>query len=364
MMNTEQLLAYFLEVIEEIFASVLSAEDLLNDKNKMALLQSIFEALDRLGVAVEEVIPVETARAYFGGVDEATALLTNAGVSVAEAGALTLTAGGQIATGVVQRRIHLEAVDAIAGDTMMDMKAAIRTAKNSAVTTIDEALAEVKGAIAKGIIKGEHSKVAAQKVAQAFAKHGLTAFVTSDGKKLPLDFYARTVTRTKTRTAHTTGAVNRYKETGVKFVKINEHHPTCHVCARYQGMVVALEENEYGFPTTDGIPLPPYHPNCQHTVSPYVIEFKTEAEIQEEKKKWEQFNPEKDVRTTAQRQAYEKEQAIRREANQEKKNYAKMLAALGDKAPKTIGAYRRMKRKNDEKWKQLQSEYLSAVRQI
>jgi hypothetical protein len=359
-MNTDQLLQYIAAVMNDIFEGVLNAKDLLQDKNKTALLEAIIDALDRLDKTIEDVIPREAFLLYFMGMDEAAASLVESGIVVQ--GGLALTATGQVASGF-RKRMHLEAIDEISGDTLLDLKAAIRTAKENAGIAIERTLESVKEDIAKGMIMGDHNKVVSKKVAKSFAENGLTSFITKDGKKLPLDFYARTVTKTKMKVAHTTGAVNRYVENGINLVKVGEHHPTCIVCSRYQGMVIDLTGETSGFKSVNdaGVKLPPYHPNCEHSIRPYVIKYKTAEEIKAEKEKWKRFNPEKDNRTPAQKKAYEKEQAIRREANKEKKQYAKMKAAMGDKAPKTIGAYRRMKRKNDEKWKQLQSDYLSAT---
>lgn len=358
-MNTDELLQLIAEVMEEIFQGVLNADDLLQDKNKTALLEAIFDALERLGLTIEEVIPQELFKQYFTGMDEAAAGLIEAGIVVQ--GGLALTASGQVAKGF-RKRMHLEAIDEILGDSLLDLKAAIRTAQENANISIEIALKSVKVDIAKGLIVGDHNKVVQKRVAKSFAENGLTAFITKDNRKLPLDFYARTVTKTKMKVAHTTGAVNRYVENGVGLVKVDEHQPTCHVCSRYEGMVIDITGENAGFKSVkDGAKLPPYHPNCEHTIRPFVTKFKTNEEIREEKDKWKSFNPDKDKRTDAQKKAYEKEQAIRREANKEKKQYAKMKATMGDKAPKTIGAYRRMKRKNDEKWKQLQSDYRSAV---
>jgi hypothetical protein len=358
-MNTDELLLYLSEVINDIFQGVLNAEDLLQDKNKTALLSAIFDALERLGKTIEDVIPKELYTQYFTGMDEAAASLIETGVVVS--GGMSLTKTGQVAEGF-RKRIHLEAIDEILGDSLLDLKAAIRTAQENAGVSIEIALKSVKVDIAKGLITGDHNKVVQKRVAKSFAENGLTAFTTRDGKNLPLDFYARTVTKTKMKVAHTTGAVNRYVENGVGLVKVDEHQPTCHVCSRYEGMVIDITGENKGFRSVkDGAILPPYHPNCEHTIRPFVTKFKTDEEIREEKAKWKSFNPDKDNRTAAQKNAYEKEQAIRREANKEKKQFAKMKAAMGDKAPKTIGAYRRMKRKNDEKWHQLQSDYLSAA---
>lgn len=359
-MNSDQLIAYIVQVVEEIFQSVMSAKDLLEDKNKMRLIEAIFRALDQLGVVIEEVIPQEILKTYYSAVDEASVLLEEAGVPVD--GGVVLATTGQVASGF-QTRIHIEAVQALVEDTLLDLAAAIRTAKQNAQVNIEQALADVKYDIARGLIVGDPNKIVSKRVAQSFLKNGLTAFVTSDGKRLPLDFYARTVTKTKMREASTKGHVNRYLENGVSLVKVDEHLPTCHVCSRYAGMVISLTRGNEGFKSIYdvGVRLPPYHPNCEHTIRPFVIEFKTEEEIQEEKDKWKNWNPEKDVRTPAQKKAYEKEQAIRRRANEEKKQFIRWQSVLGAEMPKTLGAFRRMKRANSLRYQELKSMYLSAV---
>lgn len=99
--------------------------------------------------------------------------------------------------------------------------------------------------------------------------------------------------------------------------------------------------------------------SCRHTTLPYVIEYKSKEDIQAEKNKWKKFNPDKDTRSPAEKREYEKEQAIRRQANAEKKQYARFNALLGDENYKTIGAFRRGKRENTKKFQQLQSKYRS-----
>lgn len=361
-MNSEQLIAYITQVIEEIFQGVLSSKDLLEDKNKMSLIEAIIKALDQLGVVIEEVIPKEILTTYYSAVDEASALLEEAGVP--PIGGLALTAAGQVSSGF-QKKIHLEAVQTLVEDTLSDFMAAIRTAKVSARANIEQALSDVKADISKGLIVGDPSKVVSKRVAQSFLKNGLTSFVTSDGKQLPLDFYARTVTKTKMRDSSTQGHTNRFFENGVSLVKVDEHKPTCHVCAKYEGMVISLTGEHRGFKSIKdkGVQLPPYHPNCEHTVRPYVIEFKSDEEIQSEKDKWKKFNqdPKKDTRSKSQQKSYEKEQTIRRKANDEKKQFMRWQSVLGAEMPSTLGGFRRMKRSNSTRFQELQSMYRSAT---
>lgn len=347
----ERFLKILEELLQRLLGIILKPKDLLDDRESNSVKETLVKIFDALEKMVDKVVPGGLTKSYENGLKQAAEDLKAAGMNK-----LVITG--------VSFFIHKEAVSAINDDTILDLKAAIRTAKENAIQSIDQTLAEVKEDIKTGVILGDTRKIVSQRVASAFAKKGLTSFVTKDGKNLPLDFYARTVVKTKTRQAHTTGAVNRYNENDVHLVKIDEHHPTCHVCARYQGLVVSLTGNQDGFPNVKEVPLPPYHPNCEHTIRPFVIEFKSQEEIRAERDRWERYDSEKDIRSKAQQKAYEKEQQIRRVANQEKKQYAKLRAALGDKAPKTIGAYRRMKRKNDVKWKKLQSEYRSAVKSM
>ncbi|WP_081787987.1 phage minor capsid protein [Sporolactobacillus terrae] len=354
-MSPDKLIDYFSFVVQDILSQVSSVDDLQNDANALDLINSILKTLDRLKATVADVIPEQILKEYFGGVDEGTKLLIAAGLEIKKASAMTKD--GKVRK-EFQSTMHLEAVQNIVEDTMMDLNAAIRTAQKSARASINGVLDAIKKDIANGLIVGDPRKVIQTRVAKSFADNGLTSFVTSDNKRLPLDFYSQTVVRTKMRTANTTGAVNRYLENGVTLVKVDEHQPTCHVCAGYGGKVFCPDGSDKRFP--DG-PLPPYHPNCRHTVAPFLDDFHTDDEIQAELNKWNNFKPDKDVRSAAQRYAYEHEQAIRRQANAEKKQYANYKMVLGKDAPKTIGAFRRMKRGNTSKFQALQKEYRSIM---
>ena len=77
-----------------------------------------------------------------------------------------------------------------------------------------------------------------------------------------------------------------------------------------------------------------------------MADFKSESEINKYIAKGKDFNPNLDPRTKKQRESYEHDQQLKRKARQEMKTYNSIKAILGDDAPKTLGAYRRMKRSN------------------
>jgi hypothetical protein len=256
-MSPDKLIDYFSFVVSDILTKISETPDLQEDANVLDLISSIMEALNQLNQTITDVIPEQIMQAYFGGVDQGTKLLIDAGVSIKRESALTNN--GKVKK-KFQGPIHLEAVQNIVDDTLMDLSAAIRTAKRSAQSNIQQTLAQVKQDIANGLIVGDPRRVTQVRVAKSFAENGLTAFITSDNKRLPLDFYSATVVRTKTRVANTQGAVNRYLENDVRLVKVDEHQPTCHVCAGYGGKVVSLNGDIEGFPSGAGM-LPPYHLN-------------------------------------------------------------------------------------------------------
>lgn len=355
-MNHNQLIEYFAQVIQEIFNKVGNANNLTDDKNAQNLISAVLKSLDTLGIKANEVMPQELEKAYLLAVNGATKELVAQNVKVDK----------PEPTEILKRKIHLAALKRVVSDAMTDLKTAIRTAKKSAKTTITKTLSAVKKEIAKGLVMGSHNKHVSKRLAKAFQEQGLTSFVTSDGKKLRLDKYAKNVVSYKMRESSTQGAINRYEESGVGLVKVSKHSPTCHVCARYEDMVISLTGKHSGFKSVldKDIKLPPFHSHCFHTIRPFVAEYKTNEEMQAEKDKWKTFNPEKDTRSLSQQKAYKKQQDIRRKAHEELKAYERYTAVLGKDAPKTIGAFRRIKRSGGKSWQKLQLAYRQANKEL
>jgi len=343
-MNHKQLIEYFSKVMQTIFLKLGSAKNLDSDKASQKLIGDILTLINTMGIKSSEVMPIELEKAYREAVDNAEKDLKAQNVRLKEIDPLDL----------LKKKIHLAAVKKLVNNTMTDIRKSITRAKADAKVKISRVVERVREDLSKGLIKGTLNKVMSRRLTKMFVEEGITGFVTSDNKNIRVEKYAATVVRTKLREANTQGNVNRYKEADVNLVKISSHHPSCGKCARYAGKVVSLTGEHKGFMSVKDIPLPPFHPNCRHTTAPYVIEYKTEEEIQQAKNDWKSFQPNQEVRTAAQQNAYKKEQDIRRKANDEQKQYEKYKAVLGDKAPKTIGAFRRIKRAGGKSYKELQ----------
>lgn len=356
-MPDDELLELLRGILTDIYEKV-GATDWTKERQQRIVKAQIVELLRRFDVAVDELVPQMITEEYFKGVESAGAALVKEGVLSSSAAAID--ASGRI-TKEFRKPIYLDSLQTILEDTFLDLKAAIRTAELSSITTIDSTIKKVKSEIAKGTITGNSRKVMQANVAKAFREDGMTAFITKDGKSLPLDFYAMTVTRTKTRTAGVEAASKRYEDNGQDLVQIIEASDSCDICSRYKDMVFSLNGNTPGFPVAGPNDLPPYHPSCYGTTTVFVLSRKQQSEIEAVKRRNDQFDPNTDRRTKKQKEEYEKTQRKRRQANEEKKMFMRYNATLGADNFKSLGAFRKAKRENSPRFQELQSQYRSLM---
>lgn len=355
-MNQKQLLEVIKALKHEIL-DLLINQNMADDDVAQQTLSTINSMFKQLDLEIDDVIPRETLVAYFGGVDEATKLLDKAGIDPKYGLGASISSKG-IVRSSFNSRVHLEAIAEITDNTMLDLKAAIRTAQRNANSSIETALKAVKSDLQGGIVKGNPREIITQRVAESFTKEGMTSFITIDNRQLPLDFYSEVVARTNLKKANIDGALSRYKENGIQYVTVAGGTPTCHECAAYRGIVFSLVEGDPDFPYLPPNTFP-LHPNCNCSLEPYVITYKTQKEIDAAKNKASTFNPDKDTRSKSQKEAYERQQSFNRQANAEKKQFMEWNATLGAENYKTLGAFRRAKRSNSLRFQGLQSEFRS-----
>ncbi|MDA8186648.1 MAG: hypothetical protein M0T85_00710 [Dehalococcoidales bacterium] len=141
-----------------------------------------------------------------------------------------------------------------------------------------------------------------QKVIQGLLDNGQTAFVDRLGRKWRLDTYAEMVARTTTREAASVATINTVQEFGLDLVQVTTHYPTCHLCAPLQGKVFSLSGKDERYPKYgENEARIPRHPNCRHSIHPYVRELDDNAE-ETERRSNEPLD--KDPRSEAEKQAY------------------------------------------------------------
>lgn len=108
-------------------------------------------------------------------------------------------------------------------------------------------------------------------------KDGVTGFVDRANKKWALDTYSEMVVRTTTREAVVQGQVLRMASHGVNVARVSMHASACKICQPYEGRLISLDGSVTEFQGVAvgdaSVPLPPYHPNCRHTIEPVVLEI-------------------------------------------------------------------------------------------
>ncbi|WP_314347675.1 phage minor capsid protein [Mammaliicoccus vitulinus] len=319
------------EFLQSEILKLIQNVDLLSDKDKQIMFRNIEDLINQFGTEVIEFVEPELAKVYENELKLTTNELSKQGVSLSNE---------------LNSQVHQSALANITSDTMMDLQAALRQAYFTTVSTINQTLKEVQSDISRGILYGQNRRKIIQRVSDSFINGGMKSFRTIDNKLLPLDFYTETVVRTKLSNARTHAHVNHYLATDNDLVYVTGNLDTCSECAKYQDRVFSLTGKDKRFPQLDVRDVIPVHPNCKCSVRPFVADFKSESEINKYIAKGKDFNPNLDPRTKKQRESYERDQKLKRKARQEMKNYNSIKAILGDDAPKSLGAYRRMKRSN------------------
>ncbi len=100
--------------------------------------------------------------------------------------------------------------------------------------------------------------------------------------------YSKLVARTKLAQAQTTGTIVRLQKNDIDHVRVTDHAQTNpDECTAFAGKVYyigGLSRDPAGFPKLSSIlnSGPPFHPNCRHSIVPYVIEFKSRTKIAED----------------------------------------------------------------------------------
>lgn len=325
--------------IQELVAS---GYDINNDKDIQRLYMGIDKVYKQLNETIVNHVPQSVYETYMKGLEGAEQALKDAGIAVSVEGVQQLLS-------VAQSPIHLEAMANIVSDTLTDLQAATRTAQAYGHKELDKALNDVRNEIANGYVSGATTQQITKRVSQKFGNYGMTSFITSDGKHLPLDFYGKTVTRTKLQTADNHAHLNRYKEKNVKHVFVTGNIPTCHECAPYRNRVFSTERDDE-FPYVDLHTTFPKHPNCQCNFRPWIKAFKSDEEVQKEKEKASSFNPDEDVRSENERQKYERKQRLQAKARRKQHTYNKLKAHLGAQGPTSYEEFKRASPRQYHTW--------------
>lgn len=329
------------QYLQQQIGYLIANTDILNNKEKDKMIRNIQNVMEQNHIEVSQLVTDDIQSLYEKELTQSIVELNKRGVE------FSTNLNSQVQSGALQNILQ---------DTTADMSAAYATASALLIKNIDKVLNKVQQEIADGIMYGNTRRKTVKRVYDTFLENGITCFKTVDGKELPLDFYAETLVRTKTSTARIKAHSETYKEAGVNLMEVVGASDPCPVCGSYRDKVFSTDGQDKRFPHVDVQNVFPLHPNCRCSVLPYVIEYEQDEDIQKKIEDSKDFDPTKDTRTQKQKKAYKDMQDARRKARQEMKDYDKIKGVLGDDAPKTLGAYRRMKREKSKGYLKLQSK--------
>jgi len=210
---------------------------------------------------------------------------------------------------------------------------------------------------------GETLREAKKKFLQRMSDRGFTAFRDVRGRQWRLDAYADMAIRSTGREVTNTALINQQREFESDHVQFTSHANPCEICAPLEGRVYSISGNDDRFPALDKAFEEGYaniHPNCRHSLRPYVPEFDDDVDstARESNRSFQ-----RDPRTQAEKEAYEREQTKRRREREDRKQYERYKLALPDDAPKTFAGFKRMKEADSERYRQMQADLRHITRE-
>lgn len=143
---------------------------------------------------------------------------------------------------------------------------------------------QINKAITEGFAKEKSILGAKEKLKNEMIKDALDEkFITvinKNGKLMnfKIDSYAELVARTKMIEVQSTGTVNLALNYDSDLVQVSSHNTISPQCLPFEGKVFSISGKSKLFPPASDIP--PYHPNCLHTLTVYFAEAQSEKELQ------------------------------------------------------------------------------------
>jgi len=248
------------------------------------MLKEVYDILNQLDKETQKWVQQVIGQVYSQASAETWAYLNSLGMVVKENPSFA--------------QVHQRAIDVVAQNMVMSMHESFQFIGRRINDTFRQVTLEETG---RKLASGTTIKDMKQRVIQRLLDQGQTAFIDKLGRKWRLDSYAEMVARTTTREAASAATINTCREAGLDLVKITTHYPTCEKCAPLQGKVFSISGRDKRYPKLTDEYRPPIHPNCRHTLQPYVRELDPDAE---KVQKYSNTSLTKDPRSDEEKKAY------------------------------------------------------------
>lgn len=199
-----------------------------------------------------------------------------------------------------------------------------------------------------------------QELVKRLEETGILKVELGSGKhkrEMSITNYAHLVARSTSREVGNTARINQMSAGGFDLVEIPPHYPTCEICAILQDRVYSISGEDKRFPPLSkaiGV-YKNIHPHCRHVIVGWAEMMYTPEEIEEAIKK--SNRPWTDPRSGEEKQFYNELQRKNRQARDLQYQYERYRKRLGDDAPKSLYAFKRIKKAGGERWEELQNRY-------
>lgn len=155
---------------------------------------------------------------------------------------------------------------------------------NITETTLNKGIEE--GFKERASVYGARKRIQEDLLRDALEKKYITV-IDKNGKPInyKITTYAELVARTKLIQAQSDGTVNLAISTGSDLVQVSSHNTKTEYDAQFEGKIYSLSGKNSNFPAV--IDLPPFHPNCRHTIT---VVFEEALEINRTLEKLSDFS--------------------------------------------------------------------------
>lgn len=253
----------------------------------------------------------------------------------------------------------------ILDNLMSNMLGSMTEANQFVGRTVNDALKKVSlEATSQSLSMGGASKMTEQLFRAAMSAHGLTAIVDRNGRKIDLGVYARMMARTTAAEATNAGILQQLEDVDCDLMEIDSTNTTCPVCAVYEGRVYSVSGKDKRFPPMSRVFKAGrlnIHPNCTHALIPYIEEFDdNHAETVTNSNRSFELTKKDDAMLERYYADQEKKAAKRRDMVE----WQSARTVAPDTTPKTLSAYRSMKKAKSKKFTEVRAAVKAAKTEV
>ncbi len=332
------------------------------------ILKQVTAELKRLKKATPGLVRQMVMAGYKTGLESAVEDILNAGVRAPPAYS-------------VFSRLNVNQINLIIQNTIDDLTKAVNIVGRRFEDELREAglrataLMTATGGTVRDMQKDLQKRLLGLDLKQPNGRMGVRY---KNGKVVSIDTYAKMVARTTPAEAQNKARLVQGQAWGYDLVRCTTHSPTCEVCAQYQGRIYALTQDaaggKYKGPNGEILRFPllyetalvkgyeTIHPNCRHRFSILVARAYSPSELAEMSR--QSMRPFYDTRSEEERQAYAKDQAVKRERNADYREWRRYRAILPDDAPATFAGFRSMKRARSQKYQDMVKDYQTVIKGV